>query len=186
MKRIKIKEAGEGEDGAEAVFEPKPAAAAATTEVKSDVALGYSCDHCKEPITSKQTLIRCRVLNCPSSYKLHLGCVALAEAAGSIMVCSKCTAKVRIAPDRKKIPQWAQMLMAFFIISVLPALLADFIIPLQMARLGATDHFLKTLIIRTLFGWLVCILGVIGLFLMAVSLKFIYVTFWRTIRIFTN
>ncbi len=154
------------------------------------VALGAACDWCKKPINA-HSLVKCNMLNCPSSYQLHRSCIPLAEAKGTLMFCSLCKAKVnkfdttRLTEALSKIPIWAQTLIVVLVISFVPQLLGDFVVPHQMAKFEGANVFARWFL-RILGSWIFCIVGVIGFFIASLVVKFIRVVFTYSVRNLTQ
>lgn len=117
--------------------------------------MGVDCDWCKKSITQTQILIKCRRLNCASSYKLHLSCVTLAQAAGTEVVCSICRAPVSIANN------WQRKLVEAILSGIVPQLVLDQIAPRQMSKFDNMDTF-SWLFVRILISFFVTFMVVVS------------------------
>lgn len=129
------------------------AAKQAGSEVDSDLA--QACDWCQKPISASQTLIKCRMLSCKSSYKLHMSCVPLARARGTTMKCQLCGHAVAISTGK----EWQEKLLEAFVAGVIPQLILDQTAPRQMAKFNSYDT-LTWLFIRVFISFM-CSFGVV-------------------------
>lgn len=154
------------------------------------LALGIPCDWCQKSI-EPTSLVKCRVLNCPSSYKLHRSCIPLAKAKGTVMVCSLCHAQVSefdssaLTHALKAIPIWIQTLLICVVISIVPQMLGDVFFPHQMAKFDGPNPFAR-LFVRILVSWIICIGVVVAFFFSSLVLRFIRVMLRHSLRNLTQ